>query len=283
MRSQSQKAVEFSERHTGPGILVLPNAWDAGSAILMVQAGFSAIATTSAGIAFAAGLPDGQRITRDRMLRAVAEIVAAVDVPVTADLEGGYGRTPEDVARTVTNAIEAGAVGCNIEDGSDTAGQPLLDLELACDRIRAGAEAASGSVLPFTLNARTDPFLARDPTDPTNFSEAVRRANAYRAAGANCLFVPGVKDRAIIAELVREIDGPLNILAASGGSPSPLSVADLVTLRVKRISIGSSLSLAALAVVQRAARELKEHGTFTYTATALSHSEANRLMQEGHA
>ncbi len=117
---------------------MLPNAWDAGSAILMVQAGFSAIATTSAGIAFAAGLPDGQRIEREGMLRAVAEIVAAVDVPVTADLEGGYGRTPEDVARTVTNAIEVGAVGCNIEDGSDNSRQPLLDFELACDRIRAG-------------------------------------------------------------------------------------------------------------------------------------------------
>ncbi len=213
------------------------------------------------------------------MLRAVAEIVAAVDVPVTADLEGGYGRTPEDVARTVTNAIEVGAVGCNIEDGSDNSRQPLLDFELACDRIRAGAEAARRSTLRFTLNARTDPFLARNPADPTNFSEAVKRANAYRAAGADCLFVPGVKDRETIAKLVREIDGPLNILAASGGSPSPLDVADIEVLGVKRISIGSSLALAALAVVQRAARELKEHGTFTYTTTAISHSEVNRLMQ----
>jgi 2-methylisocitrate lyase-like PEP mutase family enzyme len=278
VNSQMEKGGQFARSHVESGIVVLPNAWDAGSAVMMVEAGFPAIATTSAGIAFAMGVPDGQRVSRDRMLECVAQIVAAVQVPVTADLEAGYGPSPEDVAATVRGAIEAGAIGCNIEDATGRGDQPLFDFELARDRIRAGAEAARGAGVPFVLNARADPYLVRFGSDAANFAEAVRRVNAYREAGADCLFVPGPMDADTIGRLAREIHGPLNVLGARGGSASALSIPDLERLGVKRVSIGGSLSVAALAFVQRAMRELREHGTFGYAPAALSNAGINAIM-----
>ncbi len=212
------------------------------------------------------------------MLESVAQIVAAVPVAVTADLEAGYGPGPEDVAVTVRGALSIGAVGCNIEDSNGNSESPLFDIELACDRIRAGAEVARKSKLRFVLNARADPYLVRPGLDAANFREAVKRANAYRAAGADCLFVPGPLDGETIGKLVREIDGPLNVLGAMGGSSSRLGVVDLERLGVKRVSIGSSLSLAVLGSLQRALQELHESGTFTYAQTGLSHAEVNALM-----
>ena len=282
MNSQTEKGARFAQSHLEPGIIVLPNAWDVGSAVMMAEAGFSAIATTSAGIAFALGFPDGQRISRDRMLESVAQIVAAVPVPVTADLEAGYGPRPEDVASTVRGALNVGAVGCNIEDSSGNADSPLFDIELACDRIRAGAEAARSSNVAFVLNARVDPYLGPG-LDAANFTEAVKRANAYRVAGADCLFVLGPMDGETIGRLVREIDGPLNVLGARGGVSSSLSVSDLERLGVKRVSLGGSLATAAFGCVQRALQELHESGTFTYARTALSHSEVNAVMAKYRA
>jgi 2-methylisocitrate lyase-like PEP mutase family enzyme len=250
---------------------------------MMAEVGFSAIATTSAGIAFALGLPDGQRVSRDVMLDRVAQIVAAVPIAVTADLEAGYGRNPEDVALTVRGALNAGAVGCNIEDSTGDPAEPLFDLELACERIRAGVEAARNASVPFVLNARADPYLVRRDADADNFAEAVKRANAYREAGADCVYVPGPMDAGTTARLVREIHAPLNILGARGGTASPLSVADLERLGVKRVSIGGSLSVAMLGFVQQAARELHERGTFSYTARALSNSAVNAIMGKYHA
>ncbi len=275
MITQAEKGARFARSHVEPGILVLPNAWDAGSAVMLVEAGFQAIATTSAGIAFSMGLPDGERVGRERMLERVAQIVAAVPVPVTADLEAGYGTRPEDVAATVRGALDAGAVGCNIEDAAVDGAKSLLNFELACDRIRAGAEAARAAGVPFVLNARTDPFLVRPGPDAENFAEAVRRANAYREAGADCLFVPGTMAAETIGALAREIRGPLNVLGARGGAAS---VAVLQHLGVKRVSIGGGLCLATLALVRRAARELFERGTFGYAQSALSNPEANALM-----
>lgn len=277
--SQREKGERFARRHVEPGILVLPNPWDAGSAIMMVEAGFEALATTSAGIAFAMGLPDGERVSAERMLDAVAAIAAAVPVPVSADLEAGYGPRPEDVARTVRAAIDRGLVGCNIEDGTGDRGAPLIDFALACDRVRAGAEAARASGLPFVLNARTDPFLAR-PGHPDNLAEAVKRANAYRAAGADCLYVPGSLEGATIAQLVREIGGPLNVLGARGGAASALDVRALERLGVKRVTIGGSLSLAALGFVREAMQRLHEHGTFDYAAGAPNHVQMNGMMDK---
>ncbi len=277
--SQIEKGAHFARRHTDEGILVLPNAWDAGSAIMMAEAGFSAIATTSAGIAFSMGLADGQRVTREAMLERVAQIAGAVPLPVTADLEAGYGLNADDVAETVRGALRAGAVGCNIEDATGSREKPLLDIERACERIRAGAEVARQANLPFVLNARTDPFLVRRGADAENFAEAVRRANAYREAGADCLFVPGPVDADTIGRLVREIDGPLNVLGARGGSSSMLRVENLQKLGVKRVSIGGSLSAAVLGYVRKTMQVMRERGTFDYAPTALSNAEINEVMQ----
>jgi len=273
-----EKASAFAESHRGPGIIVLPNAWDPGAAIVLADAGFPFVATTSAGIAFAQGLPDGQRLSRSRMLDLAGQIAAAVDVPVSADLEAGYGARPDDVAATVTGAVAAGVVGCNIEDSTGDRDHPLYELEAAVDRIRAGAEAAGASGIPFVLNARVDPYLVGLGTPAENLAESVRRGNAYREAGAGCVYVPGVYDRDTIPVLAREIDGPLNVLGARGGASSALSVAELEALGVRRVSIGGSLAVAALALVRRAAAELREHGTFGYSGAAMSNAEANALM-----
>ena len=278
MPTLHEKASAFAERHRGPGIVVLPNAWDPGTAIVMADAGFPFVATTSAGIAFAQGLPDGQRLSRSRMLELVAQIVAAVAVPVSADLEAGYGPRPEDVAATVTGAVAAGAVGCNIEDSTGDRERPLFELELAVERIRAGAEAARASGVPFVLNARVDPYLVGLGTPQENLAESIRRANAYREAGAGCLYVPGVTDPDAIRELVREIDGPLNVLGARGGAASALRVSELEALGVRRVSIGGSLMVATLALVRRAAAELRDRGTYGYAPEAMRNTEANDLM-----
>lgn len=279
MPTLSEKAASFLERHRGPGMIVLPNAWDPGSAVALADAGFPFLATTSAGVAFFQGVPDGEYLSRDRMLELCGQIADAVQVPVSADLEAGYGPLPEDVAETVRGAIAAGLVGCNVEDGTGDRYRPLVELELAVERIRAGAEAARTAGVPFVLNARTDPFLARMGTSDENLAESIRRANAYREAGADCLFVPGVTDRETVERLVREIDGPLNILGARGGAGATPSMAELEAMGVRRVSIGGSLSLAALALVRRAAAELMEQGTVSYTRDAMSNRDANELMR----
>ncbi len=278
MTTSLDRASAFAERHRGPGILVLPNAWDPGSAVMMAEAGFEFIATTSAGVAFAQGLPDGQRLDRRRMLELVGQIVAAVPIPVTADLEAGYGRRPEDVAATVEGAIAAGAAGCNIEDSTGERDRPLFDLELAVERVLAGAAAARSHGRPFVLNARVDPYLVRLGTPEENLAESVRRAQAYLAAGAGCVYVPGVMEAGAIGRLVREIDGPLNVLGAVAGRQSPLSVADLERLGVRRVSIGGSLALAALTFVRRAAERLRTEGRLDHATDALRGSDMNAIM-----
>jgi 2-methylisocitrate lyase-like PEP mutase family enzyme len=278
MSTLHEKASAFAERHRTPGIIVLPNAWDPGTAVVLADAGFPFVATTSAGVAFAQGVPDGQHLSRARMLEIAGQIAAAVDVPVTADLEAGYGPRPEDVAATVTGAVAAGVVGCNIEDSTGDRDRPLFELELSVERIRAGAGAVAASGMPFVLNARVDPYLVRRGTPEQNLAESIRRANAYREAGAACLYVPGVYDADTIGRLVREIDGPLNVLGARGGSTSALSVAELGALGVRRVSIGGSLAVAALALVRRAAAELRQDGTFGYSRDAITNADANALM-----
>ena len=280
MRTLHEKATAFAARHRGPGIIVLPNAWDPGTAIVLAEAGFPFIATTSAGIAFAQGVPDGQSLSRSRMLDLIAQIAAAVEVPVSADLEAGYGPSPEDVAATVRGAVAAGVVGCNIEDSTRERDHPLFELGWAVERIRAGAEAARATGMPFVLNARVDPYLVRLGTPEENLAESIRRANAYREAGADCLYVPGVTEPDAIERLVREIDGPLNVLGARGGGDQALTVAELEAVGVRRVSIGASLAVAALGLVRRAATELLERGTFSYAREAMSNAEANAMMRK---
>jgi 2-methylisocitrate lyase-like PEP mutase family enzyme len=274
---QAGKGRRLHELHCGPEILVLPNAWDAATAKIMEQAGFPALATTSAGIANACGYPDGERMGRERMLEVVARIVSAVGVPVTADLEAGYGPRPEDVAETARGAVAAGAVGMNLEDGL-TDGSGLMDLHRAAERVRAAREAADATGVPFVLNARTDPYLFRPRADPgENFAEALRRAAAYREQGADCIFVPGHLAPDTIAALAREIDAPLNVLGAFSGRPGP-DAGELQRLGVRRVSIGGSLSLAVFAFVRRACEEMRSAGSFAYAKDAMTNAEMNRLM-----
>jgi 2-methylisocitrate lyase-like PEP mutase family enzyme len=262
------KAERLRALHQGPPILVLPNAWDAGSARVFEEAGFPAIGTTSAGIAFSAGYPDGEHIPQDRMLEAVARIVAAVQVPVTADLEAGYGRNARDAAQTGRLALQSGAAGLNLED---MAGGDLLPLELACDRIRAVREAAPELV----INARCDIYLAGEGDAADRFERTVERLQAFGAAGADCVFVPGVKDEETIERLVRGAGKPLNILASAGAPP----VSRLEALGVARVSVGSGPMRATLGLLRRIAEQLNGDGLYSaFTDDALSYADANRLF-----
>ena len=273
------KAELFAKLHLGPDILMLPNAWDVGSAVIMAQAGFPAIATTSAGVAVACGYADGENIGRDQMLEAVARIADKVSVPVTADLETGYGPHPADVNDTIRQAISIGLVGANIEDSGLDASTPLQEIEGAADRIRAARAAADAADIPFVINARADCYLKRPKLDPSdNFAETVRRAEAYLEAGAGCIFVPGVADAETIAGLVREIDAPINLLGAFSGTAA-LPLPELQRLGVRRVSLGGSLSLAVLAMVRRVCEEILTEGTFSYAPSALTNAEMNRMMR----
>lgn len=253
---QRELADALRRLHAGPRMLVLPNAWDVATSRLVEEAGFAAIATTSAGVAWAWGYPDGERISRAEMLSSVARIAAAVGVPVTADMEGGYGTTAAAAAETARGVIAAGAVGLNLEDGLPSGG--LLDLTLHVERIRAAREAGEAAGVPIVLNARTDAFEIKEWDADRRFAEAVRRANAYGAAGADCLFVPHVSDGATIGRLAREITGPLNVIA---GPPAP-PLSELERLGVRRASLGPRLVQATLGLVRRMATELREQGTY---------------------
>ncbi len=270
------RADAFRRLHLGPDMVVLPNAWDHASAALMVAAGFPAIATTSAGIAFAQGCPDGERLGRARMLEIAGRIAAQSAVPVSADLEAGYGRAPEDVAATVAGAIDVGLVGGNIEDADPRTGR-LFDLDLSVARIRAGRAAADRLGVPFVLTARTDPYLVKGGDPEANFAESVRRANAYLEAGAICAFVPGPGDRETVGRLARAIKGPLNILAGRAGRAG-LSLDELRRLGVRRVSIGGSLMLSTLAQVRTVLTGIRAKGDFDYAVNAITNAEMNALM-----
>ena len=261
--------------HAGADVLLLPNAWDAASAHIIEEAGFPAIATTSAGIAFAHGYPDGQKIPADHMIGAIAQIAAAVKVPVTADVEAGYGEKPEHAGHIAHRVIEVGAVGMNFEDATGDVRQPLVDLALQLEKIRAIRETAEKQGVRLVLNARTDVYLLHvgDPAIP--YDEAVRRLTAFRDAGADCVFVPGLRDAATIRRLVADLRCPVNVLAV----PSSPSVVELAALGVRRISLGSGPMRATLGLLRRLAEELKTLGTYTTMEGAPSHAEMNELMK----
>jgi len=268
-------ARQFLQLHDRRKILVLPNAWDVASARIFEDAGFPAIATTSGGIANALGYPDGQHISRDEMLAVVHCIAEAVAVPVTADMEAGYGLTPEAVADSARQAISAGAVGMNLEDGIPGRPDRLFDVSQQQEKIRAVVEACQAMRVPFVLNARTDVFLHSIGPAETRLAHALERLNAYREAGAQCLFAPGMIDERIIAELVRGLSGPLNILAGAGCP----SIPTLQGLGVARVSLGSGPMRATLGLLTRMARQLREEGSFALmTQDAVSYVDANRLV-----
>jgi 2-methylisocitrate lyase-like PEP mutase family enzyme len=274
---QATKAETLRVLHTGGDMLLLPNVWDVASARIVEEAGFPAIATSSAGVAFSAGYPDGQKISREEMLAVVARIAAAVSAPVTADVESGYGSSAEDAGRTARAVIEAGAVGMNLEDSPGDAGRPLAELSKQLEKIRAVRQAAAELKVPIVLNARTDVYLSQVGEPATRYDETVRRLSAYREAGADCVFVPGLADRATIGRLVKDLHCPVNILAGPGSPP----VSELKELGVARVSLGSGPMRAALGLLRRVADELKTSGTYTVLDNAPSHAEVNRLLEGG--
>jgi 2-methylisocitrate lyase-like PEP mutase family enzyme len=273
MSEQAAKAEKLRQLHHGPKILVLPNAWDAASARIFEDAGFPAIATTSAGVAFSLGYPDGQFIPRHEMLAAVKKIASSVHVPVTADLEAGY----EDVAKTAMSAIEAGAVGLNIEDLNHAENGGLSSTAQQVEKIKTVRRVGESLGVRLVINARTDQYLAEIGEPGTRFERACERLRAYIEAGADCVFAPGVTDEATIARLVAELRFPLNVLAQA---PSP-PVRRLQELGVARVSTGAGITRAAMGVTQRAARELRDSGTYgAMLDGAMPWSEANQLFQK---
>ncbi|MGX1478441.1 UNVERIFIED_CONTAM: 2-methylisocitrate lyase-like PEP mutase family enzyme [Streptomyces canus] len=276
------KAQRFADLHR-EGCFLLPNAWDVGSARILEAAGFPAVATTSAGVAFSLGRTDHDffadqpaedRVDRETMLRRVHEIAGGISVPLSADLEDGYGESPETVATTIARTFAAGAVGGNIEDFTGDRTRPLYDEKLSADRIRAARETLAAGGEPFVLVGRTDVLLVGGPLD-----EAVRRANAYLEAGADCAFVPGAADAGTIRTLVRELDGPLNVVMGLTGNA--LSLDDLRELGVRRVTVGGSIARAMYRHLLDAARELADSGTFSYAADQLSQTELNDLFRQG--
>lgn len=268
------KAEALRALHQPGRPLVLVNAWDCATARIFEKAGSAAIATTSAGIAFAYGYPDGQKIPPSLMLDAVARICGAVSVPVTADLEAGYGDSPEELQRTVGGLLEAGAVGLNLEDHVGEPKDPLVPLPLQLEKIRAVKEAGERLGVPIVLNARTDPYLRGIGSKDEMFEATIQRGQAYRDAGADCVFVPGLADPAVIGDIVRRLACPINILAVAG-SPS---IAELARLGVARVSLGSGPIRAALTLTQRLAEEVLTRGTYSTLAGIISHGSMNDLM-----
>jgi 2-methylisocitrate lyase-like PEP mutase family enzyme len=274
-QAQGRKAELLRKLHNGPRMLVLPNAWDVASARVLEELGYPAIATTSAGVAFSLGYPDGQRISRDEMLEAVARIARAVRVSVTADMESGYGVTPKDMAETAKAIVAAGAVGLNFEDVIGDAESSQVDTALQTEKIRALRETSAAAGVPLVINARTDVYLMPIGPEATRFERTVERLRAYRAAGADCVFAPGVKERPLIEKLVKAVAAPLNILV----TPGCPSIPELEKLGVARASIGSGVMRSALGLVRRIGKELLETGTYASTFEgAIPFAEVNALL-----
>lgn len=271
-------ARDFAALHQA-GTFLMPNAWDAGSAKYLAACGFAALGTTSAGIAFAAGHRDSDpRQSVDAMFAAIASIVAAVSIPVSADLEAGFGDSLDDVQRTFTRAIAIGCAGGSLEDVADyaTPGQFVLrSRQDAIERVRAARAAIDQHATPFVLTARTECFLTGHPSP---LAEAIDRLCAFRDAGADCLFAPGISQPADIATLVREVNAPLNVLTA--GPAAQLTLAQLRDLGVRRISTGSALARAAFTALHHAADDMLNKGSFAYAGVALSGEVWDGVMGE---
>lgn len=272
--SQVEKAERFQALHARSGAFVIPNPWDAGTARILTGLGFEALTTTSAGLAFTLGRRDGfGAITRDETLANAKAIVDATDLPVAADLENGFGHTPQTAAETIRLAGEvAGLVGGSIEDSSGDPRRPIYDFQHAVERLAAAAEAARALAFPFVLVGRAENFLHGRP----DLDDTIRRLQAFEAVGADALYAPGLTRPEDIRTLCAAVSRPVNVVM--GLKTASLSVADLAALGVRRISLGSALSRAALGAFLEAAREIREQGTFRFAETALSYAEANELV-----
>jgi len=271
---QVDRARALRRMHDGSQVLLLPNAWDAGSARLFERRGFAAVATTSGGMAWSLGYQDGEQVPLEEVL-AVARITRVCGVPVTVDFEGGYGATPAAVGASVRAVIEAGAAGVNLEDGTPGHG-PLRPLDEAAARIAAARGAATASGVPLVINARVDLWMHDVPAGaaPARMDEAVRRARAYLAAGADCIYPIGLRDRAELATLVRAVGAPVNV-AAGPGVPS---LGELARIGVARVSTATRLATLALAAADRAVGELRSSGRFDALAGDFGYADVQQLL-----
>ncbi len=275
--AQRARAEQFRRLHRAPPMLVLPNVWDAASARIIEQAGFPAIATTSSGVAAALGYPDGQHMSRDLMIEAIARIARVVDCPLTADIEAGYGESIAEKVETIRAVIATGAVGVNIEDSLIHTPNALAEIDDQVNLIAALRELAHSLGVPFVINARVDVFLRATGEPADQIAQAVQRANAYLRAGADCVYPIGRLDRETIAHLVAAISGPINIM---GGPPQP-ALPELAELGVARVSLAGGLMRAVLGRLRAIARELQAQGSYeTLSADALSGADLGALFAE---
>jgi 2-methylisocitrate lyase-like PEP mutase family enzyme len=273
MATQAEKGRAFRALHLRDRAFIIPNPWDAGTARLLTHLGFEALATTSMGYAFSAGKCDGA-VGREQMLAHVAAMASATPLPVSADLENGYGHSPEAAAETIRLAAAAGAVGGSIEDATGRPEGPIYCLEHAAARVRAAVEAARSLPFAFTLTARAENYLHGRP----DLKDTIRRLQAFQEAGADVLYAPGLASQEDIATLVRSVDRPVNVVMGLHGAQ--LSLAELSAFGVKRVSVGSALARAALGAFLRAAREMHARGTFGFAKDAVYPREISEMLDE---
>jgi 2-methylisocitrate lyase-like PEP mutase family enzyme len=271
MKTQQQKSEAFVALHQNPGCFLIPNPWDKGSAILLESMGFKALASTGAGYAFTLGKPD-LAVGAKEMLGYFKDICDVTDVPVSADMQNGFGDTPELAAQTIIEAASVGLVGGSIEDAGGNSLSDIYDIGLATARIGAAAEAAKSLNFKFMLTARCENYLYGNP----NIGDTIKRLQAYQEAGADVLYAPGIQTVEDIKAVLSSIDRPMNLLMSFPSSQ--LTVADVAALGVKRISIGGSMARAAMGALKRAGAEMLEHGTFNYAKEAMSGKDLNALF-----
>ncbi|HEX9512460.1 MAG TPA: isocitrate lyase/phosphoenolpyruvate mutase family protein [Puia sp.] len=275
--SQLVRAESFKALHERSGIFVIPNPWDAGSARMLANLGFEALATTSAGLAFSLGKPDGEgAVTREETLENARIILAATPLPVAADLENGYGDDPASCAETILMAAGAGLAGGSIEDATGRPGDPIYPFDLAVERVRAAVKAARSLSIPFTLTARAENLIYGRP----DLKDTIRRLEAFAEAGADVLFAPGLKTREEIATVVRAV-APKPVNVVMGLNDATFTLEELSGIGVKRVSLGSSLARAAYGAFFRGAEEIRQKGMFTFAAGTMPYSEFNAIFKSG--
>jgi 2-methylisocitrate lyase-like PEP mutase family enzyme len=270
---QAAKAEAFRALHRGPRLLLMANAWDAVSARIFEAEGFAAVATTSGGVSWAIGYPDGEAAPWDEVVEQTARIARAVAVPVTADIEAGFGATPEAVSRSIADIIRAGVVGVNLEDGLPGP-TPMRTVDDAVARIRAAREVARAAGVPIVINARTDLYIKNIGDEASRFDEAVARGRAYLAAGADCFYPITLRASGTIGRLVQALNAPVNINVRAGWP----SVAELEALGVARVTTATQITLMALATTRQIAREIKTTGRFDAIDPAIGHPEMQQLL-----
>jgi 2-methylisocitrate lyase-like PEP mutase family enzyme len=276
MKSQKQKAEEFRSLHKAERILVLPNAWDVPSARVFEDAEFAAIATSSAALAVSLGFPDGERIGKGELFAAVKKIADSISVPLSVDVESGFGATEDQLTDTIRRVITAGGIGINIEDISSFQSKTLVPIENQAERVRMVRRGSDSLGIPLVINARTDAYRFGTGDEGAKLQEAIRRAKAYAEAGADCVYPMGLTERAAITSFVKAVDKPVNIMARKGAP----SISELERMGVKRVSLGPGPMYATMGLLRKIAQELKQNGTYeSMLSGAITFDELNALAE----